>query len=399
MGDRDREQGQNMEITETVFLDIALVVVASAVLAWLSSRVRQPIIVAYMVAGAVLGPGGLKFVSEIGFLNEVSHIGVTLLLFLAGLTLHPHRLVALFKKTVLPTLATALIFAAVAAGCSAAWGYPPLESLIIGLALSFSSTIIVIKLVPTTTLHQQHMGSVCIAVLIIQDILAVTALLILGSDPPTSWGGWAVIPLKGVGMFAGVLLVERFILRRIMRQVEHYHELLYLMTIAWCFAVALLAEVAGMSHEIGAFLAGVALANGPIALFLSEGLKFFRDFFLVLFFFTLGARLDFKVLHEIVLPASILAALLIVLKPAVYLWFFKRAGETGRFSRELGVRMGQASEFSLIIALAAAAGGTISLRASQLIQVTTILTMIASSYAVVSFYPTPLGTRTSLKQD
>jgi Kef-type K+ transport system membrane component KefB len=163
--------------------------------------------------------------------------------------------------------------------------------------------------------------------------------------------------------------------------------------------VALLAEVAGMSHEIGAFLAGVALANGPIALFLSEGLKFFRDFFLVLFFFTLGARLDFRVLHEIVLPASILAALLMVLKPAVYLWFFKRAGEAGRFSRELGVRMGQASEFSLIIALAAAAGGTISLRASQLIQVTTILTMIASSYAVVSFYPTPLGTRTSLKQD
>ncbi len=386
-------------MTNIVFLDIALVVIVSTILGWLSLLSRQPIIIAYIVAGVLLGPWGLKFVTEIEFINEASEIGITLLLFLAGLSLHPRKLMELFSKTFPLTLLTSGLFALVTGVVLYYLGIPLLESVITGVAMMFSSTILVVKLMPTITLHQKHMGAVAIAVLIMQDILAVLAISFIngGSDP--SVGGWLLSILVGVLLTAVAIVAEQYVIRRMMTQVQRYIELLNLLALSWCFALALLSEQIGMSPEIGAFIAGVSLARGPLSNYLAENLKFLRDFFLVLFFFTLGAKLDFSLLQTVLFPALLLAGILLTLKPLVFRYAFLLTKETPKFSREMGFRLGQNSEFSLIIAILAAESGMISHTSSQLIQLVAIITMAISSYLVVFLFPTPLGTSRPLKID
>lgn len=382
-----------------VFLDIALVVIVSTVLGWLSLLTRQPIIISYIVAGVLLGPWGLKLVTEIEFINETSNIGITLLLFLAGLSLHPKRLLELFGKTFLLTLLTSGSFALVTGSILYAFGASLMESVITGVAMMFSSTILVVKLMPTITLHQKHMGAVAIAVLIMQDIFAVLAIAFIKGGSGSSVLGWLTSILIGVFLTTVAILAERYIIRKIIMQVQRYNELLNMVALAWCFSLALLSEYIGMSHEIGAFIAGVALASGPLSNYLAENLKFFRDFFLVLFFFTLGAKIDFALMQTIVWPALLLSAVLLLLKPLVYSIAFRLTKETPKFSREMGFRLGQNSEFSLIIAVLAAESGLISAADSQLIQLVAILTMTASSYLLVFLFPTPLGTSKPLKID
>ncbi len=374
-----------------VFFDMAAVISAAALLSWLSLMFRQPVILGYILCGVLVGPWGFSVVQDVQFVDEVGRVGVTLLLFLAGLVLHPQKLTQLFRETVLVTLINCVILFVFGAGMARIFDFNVQESVITGLACMFSSTILVVKLLPTTALHQQRMGAVCIAILIGQDLLAVTSLLFIAG-----WGNGVVsfalwLPVKAAALVAVALLVEKHALRRMLRASDHFHETLYLLTIGWCLAVAMAAEWLGLSQEVGAFVAGVAMARSPVSRFLSEGLKPLRDFFLVLFFFALGARLNLQVFPSVLLPAAALATFMMVAKPAVTYALLLRAGETDAFAREAGVRLGQASEFSLILALAAEDHGLIGVRTAQMIQVAAFLTLIASSYWMVLRLPTPLG--------
>ncbi|MCA9409509.1 MAG: cation:proton antiporter, partial [Candidatus Omnitrophica bacterium] len=147
----------------------------------------------------------------------------------------------------------------------------------------------------------------------------------------------------------------------------------------------------GLFYETGAFFAGVVMARHPVSRFISESLKPLRDFFLVLFFFTLGAKLDLFLVKDLLFPAGLLALIFILFKPLVFKWMFMFLGETKDFSTEAGIRLGQLSEFSLLVALLALELGHISSTTAQFIQLVTIFTFIASSYIVVFKYPTPIG--------
>jgi len=275
-------------------------------------------------------------------------------------------------------------------------GLPVQHALIVGIAAIFSSTILVVKLLPTTTLHQRKMGAQCIALLIVQDLLAVAALILVSGLTPESM---TFLPLWGALFIGGVLVTEKYVLRMILSKVEHYHELLYLLALSWFFAVAMIAREIGLSVEIGAFIAGMALARNPIAPFLAEGLKFFRDFFLILFFFVLGAGIDPRHLGDIWLSVLLFAIVLVVVKPAVYALLFRVQGESWKFSREVGVRLGQSSEFSLILVIAARQNGIINEQTAVFITLSAIVTFFVSSYVTVFFFQSPLGTAKRLKKD
>ncbi len=163
--------------------------------------------------------------------------------------------------------------------------------------------------------------------------------------------------------------------------------------------VAQLPEFPGPSYGTGAFIAGVAPATLPIARFVAESLKPLRDFFLVMFFFALGAGFDISKLGAIALPALLLAALSLVFKPFVFERLLKREQEKARLAREIGVRLGQVSEFSLLIAVIAVDASVISGQASSLIQAATIFSFIASSYWIVMRYPTPIAVSDELRRD
>ena len=151
-------------------------------------------------------------------------------------------------------------------------------------------------------------------------------------------------------------VMERWVLMSLIQRFDTIREYIFLVAIGWCLGVSQLGHAMGLSHEIGAFVAGVALARSPIATFIAESLKPLRDFFLVMFFFALGAGFPIPVLAQVAFPAACLGGLMLVLKPAVFRWLLRRERESSRLSREIGVRLGQLSEFSLLIAVIASRG-------------------------------------------
>ncbi len=387
---------------ETVFIEISLIIIACAVLSWIALLLRQPIIIAYLAGGLLIGSSGLGWIKDTAFIDEISRIGVTLLLFLAGIVLHPRRLKELFRQTILLTLTNSILCGIVCTLFCRLWGFGLLESLFIGIPLIFSSTILVLKLIPTTALHHKRMGAYCIAILIAEDLLAIAILIFIGihtAETQNTLLPWLLLPLKSVTLLALVFLIEQFLLRRIMTRCERFIETLTLLALGWCLGVAVCAEWLGLSCEIGAFIAGVALARSPAAYFLSEQLKPFRDFFLVFFFFVLGTRLDPAAAKEIALPALLLCLLMMALKYGCFRYLFQRVGESKAFAHETGTRLAQASEFSLIMVMVELRAGLLSETAFQLVQFVTIFSIVLSSYLVVSRFPSPLATNPKLKQD
>lgn len=386
---------------ERLIADLSVLVVGAAVLASLAVFLKQPIIIAYVVWGVLVGPWGLGWIKEVRFIENISHLGITLLLFLAGLNLHPQKLLQLFKKTTLVTFTNCVFSFLLASGVSYALGFHFTESLCIGLALMFSSTILVVKLLPTLELHHERMGAVCIGVLIMEDLLAIAVLVFLRclTDPAHAIVHFAFVTMRLILFIVGLIVIEIFLLRRVMARVERLHEVLFILGLAWCFGIASISNHMGLFHESGAFFAGVVLARQPISRFIADRLRPLRDFFLVLFFFALGAKLNLYVLKDIFPSALVLALLFIVVKPLVFMRAFIWTKERAAFAKEAGIRLGQLSEFSILIAVLALDLKLIGPSAAYFIQLVTIFTFIISSYVVIYRYPTPIGTTERLIKD
>ncbi|VAX38210.1 Inner membrane protein, KefB/KefC family [hydrothermal vent metagenome] len=351
---------------ESFISDLSLLLGVVAIFSYIAVILKQPIIIAYILSGVLIGPWGLKWIQHVEFIDNISHLGITLLLFLAGLNLHPQKLIRLFKKTALATMGNCFFSFLIAFCFALLFRFGIMDSFCIGLALMFSSTILAVKLLPTTALHHKRIGSVCIGVLIMQDLLAIAVLAFIRCLD-ASQGiaiSFILLTIKLCVFLGALILFEQFVLRKIMKRVERLHELLFILGLAWCFGIANISNNMGLFYETGAFFAGVVLARHPISLFISEKLKPLRDFFLVLFFFTLGAKLDLFIMKKIFLPAAILAAVFILVKPWLFKKFFILAGEEDSFSKEAGIRLGQLSEFFLLVAIMALELGHISMEAA-----------------------------------
>lgn len=385
----------------SIEFSIFLIFTGAALLATLALYARQAMIVAYMVLGLLLGPWGAGFIDDPDLISDIANIGIIFLLYLLGLDLLPQQLWRMLREATVVTLGSTAAFILLGVVIGLGFGYPALEALLLGAVMTFSSTIIGLKLLPTTTLHHKHTGQIIISVLLIQDLLAIIVLLLLQGYGK---GGnlWLDIGLQLVYLpllITVVYLAERFILIKLIQRFDQIHEYIFLLAIAWCLGVAELAHYLGLSHEIGAFIAGVTLASSPIALFITERLRPLRDFFLILFFFSLGAGFNMSVIGEIILPAAVLAGLALALKPLVFNGLLRLHGERQGVSAETGFRLGQLSEFSLLIAVLALESGFIEARLSYLIQLATLISFAVSSYIIVLRYPTPIATRDSLRRD
>ncbi len=359
---------------------------------------RQPLLVAYILAGALLGPFGLGRIDDPALLADIAEFGIIFLLFLLGLDMQPVKLFATLRKTFLITLASSAAFFALGYGTGLLFAYPPGESLVIGFAMIFSSTIIGIKLLPTTVLHHKHMGELMVGILLMQDFIAILILAFLDSGGLGQTRALRVL-LALPPLLGGAWLGARFLLPGLIARFDHFKEYLFLLAIGWCLGVAAAAKAMGLSAEIGAFVAGVSLAANPIAPFLAVSLKPLRDFFLILFFFSLGAGFNVGLLPEVAAPALLLAALMLTVKPALFRHLLRRFSERDRLAWDAGLRLGQISEFSLLIAFVAVQSGAIGERASLLIQSTAIVTFLVSSYIVVLFCPTPIAISSRLRRD
>jgi len=390
-----------MHTSDPIVFHIFVIFTGSAIFATLALYARQALLVGYIIWGIILGPSAFAIIPDTVLITEIAEIGIIFLLFLLGLNLQPQDLLHTLKKTTVVTLVSSTIFATLGFGIAKVFGFEFWESLIIGASVMFSSTIIGLKLLPTTILHHKHAGEVMVSILLLQDLIAIVVLLILqgGNSGGTSLLDLGLLIL-GLPLLIGfALLFERFVLMQLIRQFDKIQEYIFLITIGWCLGMAELATLLSLSHEIGAFIGGFVLASSPIARFIAESLKPVRDFFLVIFFFALGASLDLNILSTVLVPALVLAGTMLIMKPFVFKYLMVKVKESATLSLEIGVRLGQISEFSLLIAIVALNTNIISDKASYLIQAATIMTFIVSSYFIVLKYPTPIAVSDSLRRD
>jgi Kef-type K+ transport system membrane component KefB len=387
--------------TDPVLFSFFLIFTSAAILATVALYTRQPLIVAYIAIGVILGPSATSLISDPSLISSIAKIGIIFLLFLLGLDMQPSKLGNMLGNALLIGLASSAAFFLLGLGVGHVFGYTQTESIIIGIAMMFSSTIIGIKLLPTTVLHHRHTGELVVSLLLIQDVIAIIVLLVLTGGFLDFSGADKLIKV-GLGFPLLILFAwgfVKYVLLKVLARFDAFHEYIFLVAIGWCLGLSELATFVGLSHEIGAFIAGVTVATSPIAQYIAVSLRPLRDFFLVLFFFSLGAGFQLGLLSHVLIPALVMATLVLVIKPIVFHSLLRHTSETQTKSWEIGFRLGQISEFSLLIAFIASAEALIGEDASHLIQATAILTFLLSSYIVVLRYPTPIAVSDKLRRD
>lgn len=385
----------------TIFESFFLIFTSAAIVASLALYTRQPLLVAYIVVGCALGPYGLAQIEDLNAVTEIAHIGIVFLLFLLGLDMQPSALRAVLGKATIIALASSLVFGSTGFLLGLIFGFTPIESGVLAMACLFSSTIIGIKLLPTTVLHHRHTGELMIGLLLLQDFIAIACLLVLSSgesgglDFTRLVTGVAALPLLAVG----AVLMVKFILLPLFKRFDRFHEYIFLLAIGWCLGLAELGKLVGLSAEIGAFIAGISIATSPISQYIALSLKPLRDFFLILFFFALGAQLNIDLLPQLIWPTLAVAAVILCIKPLTFKFLLGLQKEKSGLSWDVGFRLGQISEFSLLVSFVALEQELIGDRAACLIQASAIITFIVSSYIVVFNFPNPIAVSDRLRRD
>ena len=384
-----------------MLFSLFLIFVGAAVFATGALMARQSLIIGYILLGVALGPSALGWVTDTGLIQDISNIGIIFLLFLLGLHLSPNKLFDLLKQTTFVTLLSSGSFALIGWAIASLAGFSMTNAIVVGIACMFSSTIIGLKLLPTTVLHHRHTGEVIISVLLFQDLIAIVVLLGLkaASSDQNALTEFAKLVVLFPALIGVAWALKEYVLLKLFRKYDRIQEYVFLLTLAWCLGISELAYAIGFSHETGAFIAGITVATSPIAMFITESLKPLRDFFLVLFFFALGAGLNIDELGGIWVPAVILGIVMLVAKPVIFRFALRKVSETNRLGWETGFRLGQMSEFSLLIVFVALQSAIIDSATVYFVQLATLVTFIGSSYSVVLRYPTPVAVSEKLRRD
>ncbi len=386
---------------DSLFQSFFLIFTGAAIIASLALYTRQPLLVAYILLGILLGPYGFSLVSNLSLLSEISDLGIIFLLFLLGLDMQPKALLSVLKEATSVGIVSSAAFGAAGYGVSLAFGFPNTDASVIGMACMFSSTIIGIKLLPTTMLHHRHAGELMVGLLLFQDFLAIICLTVLlsGNLGQVDLSQLAItfLALPLVAILA--VLFVKYVLLPILIKFDRIQEYTFLAALGWCLGLAELCHLVGLSAEIGAFFAGITLATSRISQYIALCLKPLRDFFLILFFFSLGAQFNLILFQDMIFMVIATVVLMVVLKPVLFRFLLIRQSEQPHLAWSVGFRLGQISEFSLLIAFVALQGALITERAATFIQATAIGTFLISSYIVILCFPTPIAVSDRLRRD
>ncbi|PIV90213.1 sodium:proton exchanger [Candidatus Gracilibacteria bacterium CG17_big_fil_post_rev_8_21_14_2_50_48_13] len=369
-----------------IFSQIGLGIIAAAVLATLGSFVRQPAILGYILAGVFLGPTVFGVIQDPELVNTVSHIGIMLLLFLIGLEMGVDKLRDMGLVSIAAGVGQVLFTGVIGLGIALSLGFPFIQSMYIAVALTFSSTVIAIKIMSEKQELGSLHGQISIGILIIQDLLAIVALLILGGFGAGSFhfdpSVFGLLFLKGAGLALAAALLSKFVMSSLFRRIAGSNELLILCAIAWCFLVAIVGKKIGFSMEIGAFIAGVSLANIPYAAEISSKTRIIRDFFVTIFFVALGASLIFQDISSLFIPFLVFSLFVLIGNPLIIMLIMRVLKYDVRTGLLTGLNMANISEFSLIVIALGASLGHIDQTITALIAFICVGTMTISSYMI-----------------
>jgi Kef-type K+ transport system membrane component KefB len=369
------------------FTTTALVLAVAAVVAFLAHRARQPLIVAFIAVGILVGPSVLGWVNENEPLELFAEIGIAVLLFLVGLKLDIH-LVRTTGKVALATGLGQVTFTSLAGfGLALLLGMSMTVAAYVAVALTFSSTIIIVKLLSDKRELEKLHGRIALGFLIVQDIVVVIAMIVLSSIGSDGDSGFAAQLLRIVGSAAGLLvgtwLTTSYIMPRLLPLVASSQELLIVWAVAWAVSVAAFSSWLGFSVEVGAFLAGFALASTPYRESIASSLSGLRDFLLLFFFIELGAQLDFSAIGSQVPAAIILSVFVLVGNPIIVLIIMGVMRYPRRVSFLAGLAVAQISEFSLILITLGRELGHVDNDAVGLVTLVGLITIGLSTYMII----------------
>lgn len=372
---------------ENIYLDITVIICLAALLSIVFRYLKQPAILAYILTGILLGPVGLFHLSDHAALHTLGQLGITFLLFMLGLELKLKELKSIGKPALI--IGSLQVWFTFIGGFFVAFlfGLENITALYVGIALAFSSTIIVVKsLSDKKDLNSLH-GKLSIGVLLLQDFFAVLTIILL-SGMKGGGGGVAVLLslifllLKVAVLFGVIGYLSADIFPRILHSIAKSPESLFLFSLAWVFALTALvtSPLIGFSIEIGGFLAGLALANSAENFQIVARMKALRDFFITIFFVMLGLEMTFSNIISIIPLALVLSVFVLVLKPLLIMGLTGLLGYRKRTSFMVGLNLGQVSEFSFILLFLGNTLGYVSSEIVTAILLVGMISFVASTY-------------------
>jgi len=371
------------------FYEIAAIVTLAAFLGAIGQKLRQPLIIMFLVTGILIGPAGLGLIRSYEQIELFAHIGIALLLFIVGLRLDLN----LIRTTGAVALATGLgqiVFtSAIGFIIALVMDMSVMSAAYVAVALTFSSTIIIVKLLSDKKEIDALHGRIAVGFLIVQDIAAILALVALTtfgaglSAEASAFLTSLIIGAKGLGLLVGVGVVMRWVIPGLLRRLAYSQEMLILFAIAWAVCLGAISELLGFSKEVGAFLAGISLASTEYRDAIGGRLTTLRDFLLLFFFINLGARLDWSTVGSQVGNSILFSLFVLIGNPLVVLVIMGVMGYRRRTGFLAGLTVAQISEFSLIVAALGVSLGHIMTETMGLITLVGVVTIFTSTYMIL----------------
>ncbi len=371
------------------FVEVAAILAIAAALGALGQKLRQPLIIMFLAAGILAGPAGLGIIASHGSIELLAQIGIALLLFIVGLNLDIHLVRSIGPVALATGLGQIVFTSAIGLLIARGLGLSLLGAVYVAIALTFSSTIIVVKLLSDKNELDSLYGQIAIGFLIVQDIAAIIALVVLttlGAGAPGSGSPFVsvLIVLGKFALFLGVVVLLTWkVIPRLAKALDRSQEMLALFAVAWAVILGAGGELLGFSKEAGAFLAGVSLASTEYRDALGARLAGLRDFLLLFFFIDLGSRVDLSMVGAQIGPAVALSLFVLIAKPLIVLAIMGLMGYRSRTGFLAGLTVAQISEFSLIIAALGLGLGHIQPETMGLITLVGVATIFGSSYLII----------------
>lgn len=369
-----------------------MLLLLAATIGAVAVRLRQPLIVAFILVGMLAGPSALGWVKAHGEIDLLAQLGITILLFVVGLKLDLHlvrNLGPVALATGLGQLAFTVLFGYLLA---LGLGIPHVTALYIAIALTFSSTIIIVKLLSDKREIDSLHGRISMGFLIVQDIAVVIAMVLMSAYGAGAGEGELgmlalTLVLKMSVMLLTLVVLMRYVLPRLLHLLARSSELLLVFAIAWGAALATVGDMAGFSKEVGAFLAGFSLASTSYREAIGTRLASLRDFLLLFFFIDLGAKLELGALGSSIPEAAMLSLFVLIGNPLIVLAIMGYMGYRKRTGFLAGLTVAQISEFSIVFAALGVTLGHIDIEAVGLITLVGLVTITASTYMILYSYP------------
>ncbi|UZE94135.1 MAG: cation:proton antiporter [Candidatus Pacearchaeota archaeon] len=378
--------------SQSILISIGIVIIISAILAIILKLLKQEIIPAYILAGLIIGPLVLGLVKDTSVISALAEIGIAFLLFVAGIEISFKKLKETSTGSLVAGFFQIIIIGVATFFISTALGFGRIESFYLALALSFSSTILVIKLFADkyelNTLHAR----IAISILLIQDIVAIFALAILSGRFTHIFVYLALLKVFLLLLIA--FFLSKTILKPLFNFASRSTELLFIVSIALVFLFSALSHILGLSIIIGAFIGGLSLANLRYKTEIVSKIRPLRDFFAIIFFVSLGMLLTTFNFRELIVPLVVLLAIVLIAKPFITAFFIRIAGYGQRTSALTGFGLAQISEFSLILILQGFVLGIVTQKTFSLVVLVAMITMALTPYLIrgsLTFYSRSIG--------